>query len=232
MRLDGLTLNELAKEIDLRCKGLRVEKVTSAGRHAVVISLQRGNDLLVSSSPNGARAVLTSMKSGTRAESVGFVMVLRKYIEGGRFLKALKRRQENAIELWFQGWDDDEGIKPKLLLLEAVGPKSNIFFLDESNLIIGSLKGTDDRRAGSPGQSFEPLPPFEMPDALSCTKETSLTKTGHRHKTPDRKDHPRPGPPSNSAAIIITMTMVVNWYSPHRQRDTHHHQDQPQHERR
>ncbi len=180
MRLDGLTLNELAKEIDLRCKGLRVEKVTSAGRHAVVLGMQRGNDLLVSSSPNGARAVLTTAKTGTRAESVGFVMVLRKYIEGGRFLRASKRSQENAIELWLQGWDDDEGIKPKLLLLEAVGPKSNIFFLDENNTILGSLKGTDDRRAGAPGQIFEPLPPFDMPDALSCTKDAFIASALRR----------------------------------------------------
>ena len=175
MRFDGLTLAVLAGEITEECAGQRVEKVSSAGPGAVLFSLQRGIGILVSASPNGARAVLACGKGSFKADPTGFVMVLRKHLEGGRFVDAVKRPAENAIIMNFRGWDDDEGTSAKSLVLEAVGAKSNAFFVDGTGLIIDSMKKAKDQRSSNrpdmPGEKYEPMPPFELPDALSCSRE-------------------------------------------------------------
>ena len=175
MRLDGLTLLELSKEIDYSCSGMRVDRISSVGPWAVLFGMQDGSGILVSSSPKGARAVVTEAKAPMRSDASGFVMVLRKHLEGGRLVKALKRPLENSLSLCFRGWDDDEGVNLKYLVLEAVGARSNMFFIDGSGTIIDSLKKSKDARSSlrpdMPGERFEPLPAFELPDALSCSKE-------------------------------------------------------------
>lgn len=174
MRFDGLTLVALAGEITAECGGQRVEKVSSAGPGAVFFSLQRGG-ILASASPNGARAAVATAKGAFRAEPTGFVMVLRKHLEGGRFVDARKRPSENAIVLNFRGWDDDEGNSAKSLVVECTGARSNMFFLDGAGMIIDSMKKAKDQRMGPrpdmPGEKYEPPPPFELPDALSCSRE-------------------------------------------------------------
>ncbi|HQJ25221.1 MAG TPA: NFACT family protein, partial [Bacillota bacterium] len=106
MRLDGLTLLELSKEIDYSCSGMRVDRISSVGPWAVLFGMQDGSGILVSSSPKGARAVVTEAKAPVRSDASGFVMVLRKHLEGGRLVKALKRPLENSLSLCFRGWDD------------------------------------------------------------------------------------------------------------------------------
>jgi len=178
MRLDGLTLLELSKEIDSSCSGLRVDRISSVGPGAVLFGLQGGLGIFMSSSPKGARAVVTDAKAQARSDASGFVMVLRKHLEGGRFVGAVKRPLENSLSFRFRGWDDDEGTNPKYLVLEAVGARSNMFFLDCSGTIIDSLKKSKDARSSPrpdmPGEMFAPLPAFELPDALSCSRDAFI----------------------------------------------------------
>lgn len=181
MRLDGLSLKELAKEIDIRFKGGKVDKVSAIGRHAVFIALQRSGGILVSCSPLASRAqAMSGAKSEHGAEPSSFVMLLRKHLEGGRFLGAARRQLENAIELSFASWDDERMESPKMLLLEASGPDSNIFLLCQDGTIIGSFRRAREGRADAPGQRFEPLPRFELPDALECSRQAFIASAARR----------------------------------------------------
>ncbi len=181
MRLDGLSLRELAKEMDIRFRGSKVDKVTGVGKHAVFIALQRSGGILVSSSPLAARAqVMAGAKSEHGAEPSSFVMLLRKHLEGGRFLGATRRQLENAIEMSFSSWDDERMESPRMLLLEASGPDSNIFLLSQEGTIIGSFRHAREGRADAPGQRFEPLPRFELPDALECSRQAFIASAVRR----------------------------------------------------
>ena len=181
MRLDGLSLRELAKEIDIRFKGSKVDKVSSIGKHAVFLALQRSGGILVSSSPLACRAqVMAGAKSEHGSEPSSFVMLLRKHLEGGRFLGAARRQLENAIEMRFSSWDDERMEYPKMLLLEASGPDSNIFLLAHDNTIIGSFRKAREGRADAPGQRFEPLSRFELPDALECSRQAFIASAIRR----------------------------------------------------
>ncbi len=181
MRLDGLSLRELAKEIDIRFRGSKVDRVSAVGKHAIFIALQRSGGIFVSSSPLASRAqVMAGAKSEHGAEPSSFVMLLRKHLEGGRFLGASRRQLENAIEMTFSSWDDERMENPKMLLLEASGPDSNIFLLGHEGTIIGSFRRAREGRADAPGQRFEALPRFELPDALECSRQAFVASAVRR----------------------------------------------------
>ncbi len=181
MRLDGLSLRELSKEIDIRFRGGKVDKVSAIGRHAVFITLQRSGGILVSCSPAASRAqAMSGAKPEHGSEPSSFVMLLRKHLEGGRFLGAVRRQLENAIELSFASWDDERMESPKMLLVEASGPDSNIFLLSHDGTIIGSFRRAREGRADAPGQRFEPLPRFELPDALECSRQAFIASAVRR----------------------------------------------------
>jgi predicted ribosome quality control (RQC) complex YloA/Tae2 family protein len=181
MRLDGLTLFILAKEINMRCAGLRVERIFSCGRYAVDLGLQRGVNLHLDCSPEAARVTCAGGSKGARQDATSFVMVLRKHLEGGRMLSASKAPGENLISIFFQGWDDDDADRPKRLILEATGPLSNIFFLDSQSTIIDSFrKAADQRKAGRadmPGETYMPLLSIGLPDALEVTRDVFVAST-------------------------------------------------------
>lgn len=175
MRLDGLTLGALADEVGTRASGLRVEKISSLGHRAVVLDLKQGLQLLISASPKGARVVLRPRPKTTRGEATAFAMVLRKHLEGGRLVTASRRPSENSVEVLFYGWDDDAGERPKKITLEALGARSNVFFLDYEGTIIDTMRKAGDRqksaRPDMPGEKYVPMDGFHMPEALHCTKE-------------------------------------------------------------
>ena len=87
MPMDGLMLGYLARELQSALAGGRVDKITQPEQDEIVLVIRsqgKNCPLLLTASPNSARAQLTQMKKNNPLEPPTFCMLLRKHLSGAR----------------------------------------------------------------------------------------------------------------------------------------------------
>lgn len=70
-----------------------------------------------------------------------FLMILRKYLQGGRIISISQEGLERVINIDIEALDDLKTPKLRTLSIEIMGRHSNIILVDkESNKILDSIK--------------------------------------------------------------------------------------------
>ena len=83
---------------------------------------------------------LTDRNKQSPLTAPGFCMLLRKHLTNGRIVNITQPGLERIIRFEIEHFDELGDLKSKTLVAELMGKHSNIIFLDESGIIIDSIK--------------------------------------------------------------------------------------------
>lgn len=167
MPFDAITVSALKHELNQTLINARIDKIFQPEQETVVFSFfhpfpRRDLRLLFSVHPRFYRAHLLTEKLVNPEKPSAFCMLLRKYLQGGRFLKVEQPPWERILLIKIQNYHAEQGLTSFTLVFEAMARFANLLLLDEENRIIDALKrfpGKDgEARNIFPGAAYVPPP--------------------------------------------------------------------------
>ncbi len=156
MRFDSLVISAVVREINDKAKEIRVDNIYQPQPYLLIISLQRGRDILLSAHPQNARIHLLARKYPNPIVPPSFCMQLRKYIRGSFLLSAEQVGWERIVKLHFSSHYS--------LVIEIMGKHSNVILLDEGENILGALRLVDETM--STKRHIIPKLPYRLPPTM------------------------------------------------------------------
>ncbi len=164
MPLDGILLHKLMPEISNALPS-RIQKIYQIAPYEVLFQLhgpQGKQQLLISCHTRYNRILLTNRSYPTPSEPGNFVMLLRKYLEGGMLISA----QQAGLDRWctLQIRRRNELGDPEVIQLvaELMGNYANLLLVRD-NTIIDAMKRIppfeNNKRMILPNAPFRPIPP-------------------------------------------------------------------------
>lgn len=159
MALDSLMIGGLARELDSRLAGARVDKVTMPRRDRIILHLraQEGNVRLLLCAGNSARMHLTREKYDNPETPPMLCMLLRKQMGGGRILSVTQPEHERLLELRFTALDELGVAAEKRLICEMMGRMTNLILVGPDDIIIACTHAASyetSERAVQPGLRY------------------------------------------------------------------------------
>lgn len=184
MALDALVIAGLAKELNRRLEGARIDKIYMPRRDRVLLHLrlQQGTGKLLLAAGGDARVHLTEEKEENPDVPPMLCMLLRKQLASGRFLRVVQPEGERILDLCFSAADEMGFIGEKHLICELTGRLTNVILTDSQGLILGCMKPVDHEmsaRAVLPGLRYR-LPPKPDKPALETLSLEALTQLCRR----------------------------------------------------
>lgn len=143
MAFDGLFLHSMTKELNKELAGGRITKIAFPFPHEIILtvrSFRKNRKLLLSAHPVMARAQITKVDFENPITAPNFVMVLRRYLQGGKILAFRQIANDRILEILVANANEIGDAVSYKIVLEIMGRHSNIFFLDSENKIIELIK--------------------------------------------------------------------------------------------
>ena len=175
MPLDAFTLRALAAELEARCVGTKIDRVSMPARDEVVLTLRGragGGRLLLSANPASPRACMASRPRENPASPPMFCMLLRKLLSGGVIRRVSQPPAERMLVFEIDASDELGERRELKLILEMISRRANLVVVDAEGRITDAIRRVDgDIAAGKrqvlPGLFYRPpdaregLDPFE-----------------------------------------------------------------------
>lgn len=162
MPFDAVCLTAVLEELRPALLGLRLEKLQQPAGDLAVLTFRGNRKLLLCAGAGRARLHLTGLQRENPAAPPMFCMLLRKHLTGGRLAELVQPPGERAAILTFDVVDEMGEPDRRKLVLECMGPRSNLLLLDGQDRIIDCLRRTDltaeGQRQALPGLFYR-LPP-------------------------------------------------------------------------
>ncbi|MFN3568524.1 MAG: NFACT family protein, partial [Caldimicrobium sp.] len=137
---DLLTLEVFYNETKEIISNSIIEKIYQIGNTDIIWELYSPNfercKLVLSVHPQLYRIQITKKDFPYPYRPPSFLMLLRKYLEGGRIIDYYLIPQERIVEFKIKRFPEEE----KKVVLELMGKYSNLILLDENNKIIDAIK--------------------------------------------------------------------------------------------
>ncbi|NLZ43934.1 MAG: fibronectin-binding domain-containing protein, partial [Clostridia bacterium] len=118
--------------------------------------------LLFSVHPRFYRSHLIEKKPVSHQEPPAFCMLLRKYLQGGRFLEVSQPSSERILHFKIENYNAEEGLTVFTLIFEATGRFANLLLVDGEGRILDALKRLPEKDGDSrpvlPGVPYTPPP--------------------------------------------------------------------------
>ncbi len=159
MNLDAVSLKAIVKELTPLITGGVIQKISQLSRLDVVMQIRQPgitHKLLFRLEQDNAGLGLTEAKLPPAEAPTGFVMLLRKYLQG----KKIATIEQNGLEKIIKLKIDD-----KILLLEMYGRSNNLYLLSENGKIMGMLVKDTKLDAQQAGKLYKAPAPPSKPDA-------------------------------------------------------------------
>ena len=134
MPYDGLVMAAVARELNERIKGGRIDRVYQPSDTTLVLSVYRHPGkyrLLLSAHARHARIHLTGRGLGNPVVPPMFCQILRKHLEGGRLREIGQRGLERVLTLGVDTCDELGHPSGKTLYCEVMGKHSNLILVDD-----------------------------------------------------------------------------------------------------
>lgn len=184
MALDGILLSRIIPELN-KALPMRIQKIWEVSNTEILFSTHGAlgkKQMLISTHSVYNRLLFTDRNYPTPKEPGNFVMLLRKYIEGG-FIEEIRQagldrwclmkiRKRNAIGD-LENWN---------LYVELMGKYANVILVNAEGKILDAMKRIppfeNSRRTVFPGAMFVPTPPQDKKDPFTdqtIDPEKSLT---------------------------------------------------------
>ncbi len=183
MPMDGFTLSFMARELNEKLAGGRVDKVNQPERDALTLLIRSGGGnhrLLLSANANQARAQLTGQNYENPAEPPMFCMLMRKHLLGARVIRVEQLFGDRILEVRFDALDEMSDHVEKTLYLEVMGRYSDLTLVGQDGVIVDAIRHVNSEmsrvRTLLPGDEYQ-LPPRQeklTPEEISA--ETLLER--------------------------------------------------------
>ncbi|MCI9596007.1 MAG: DUF814 domain-containing protein [Firmicutes bacterium] len=179
MAFDGIVTSAVASELKNALVLGKIEKVYQPEPDELVfhIHTKKGNHkLYASASSNHARIHLVKENPPNPPSPLGFCMLLRKHLQGGRITDIAQKDSERVIEMTMETIDELGFSVNKKLIFEIMGKHSNIVLVDmNTGKIMDSIKrvSIDVNRARQilPGKSYKYPPAQDKIPFLAISQE-------------------------------------------------------------
>ena len=142
MAFDGIVTKAIATEIS-ELNGARIDKVFQPNKNEILLGLylnKKNYALDICIDAQNCRINLTTNSKQNPQVAPNFCMLLRKNLIGLKLKNIITFDLERLVILEFEGFDELDDIISKKLVIELMGKHSNIILLDETNIIIDSLR--------------------------------------------------------------------------------------------
>lgn len=182
MPFDALALHAVRDEIEAEATDALVERVLLLDQHSVALELYRHRHrfgLLVSIQPAAARVHLLSRPPSRTSDAVTpLLLLLRKYLRGGRIVAAVQPRLERVLTLRIDKRDDTGFTRAISLIIEVMGRRSNLILVGEDGVVLDALRrATPEANPSRPVLAhlrYQPPPAQERLDPLQPSTFTTL----------------------------------------------------------
>ncbi|MCY4113699.1 MAG: NFACT RNA binding domain-containing protein [Chloroflexi bacterium] len=171
MNFDVLTLAAVRREIEERAVGGRIQRVVSPEPNQIGLEIyakRRANHLLIQAGPVSSRVhfVRGRLHAG-KAPASPLLLLLRKWVRGGRLVAATQLPLERVLELHVRARPDPNGpVSEHRLIVEIIGRQANVMLVDDQGLIRDALRrvpGDGARRRIMPRAPYEPPARLSLP---------------------------------------------------------------------
>lgn len=190
MSFDGMVTGAIARQLNEKLTGGKIEKIYQPEADEIILYIHSGREnykLYISVNSSHARMHFINTKDSNPQNPMGFCMLLRKHLQGGRITSICQKDSERIVELSVDTINELGFSMNKKLIVEIMGKHSNIIVVDvASNKIIDSIKrisiDVNRYRQLLPGQLYV-YPPTQ--DKLSYYELTETQLAGFSENAGD-----------------------------------------------
>jgi predicted ribosome quality control (RQC) complex YloA/Tae2 family protein len=144
MAFDGVFLHSLLKSMDSILIDSKIDKINQPEKDEIILTLRKdrkNHKLLISSSPKFPRIHFTEIHNENPVKAPTFLMVLRKYLIGGRIINISQKDGDRIVTLKIEASDEMGFNSIYSLIIEIMGRHSNISLVrDRDNKVMESIK--------------------------------------------------------------------------------------------
>ena len=144
MAFDGIFLYNLLTEIKPTLLDSKIDKINQPEKDEIILTLRKDRKnykFLISSSTNFPRLHFTEIAKENPIKAPMFLMVLRKYIMGGRIVDIIQESCDRVVTLQIEASDEMGFNSCYSLIIEIMGRHSNITLVrNRDNKIIDAIK--------------------------------------------------------------------------------------------
>lgn len=144
MALDGIYLYSLINDLKESLLDSKIDKINQPEKDEIILTLRKERKnlkLLISASPRFARIHLTNTVKSNPIKAPMYLMVLRKYILGGRITKLIQKDNDRILIIEIENRDELGFDSVYSLIVEIMGRHSNITLVrNRDNKVMESIK--------------------------------------------------------------------------------------------
>jgi len=144
MALDGIYLYSLVNDLQKSILNCRIDKINQPEKDEIILTMRKDRSnikLLISASPRFARIHLTDSVKPNPIKAPMYLMVLRKYILGGRIINLTQKDSDRILIIEIENRDELGFDSVYSLIIEIMGRHSNITLVrNRDNKVMESIK--------------------------------------------------------------------------------------------
>ena len=169
MAFDGIVTKAITAEL-LELSGARIDKVFQPNKNEILLGLylnKKNYALDICIDAQNCRINITTNSKPNPQVAPNFCMLLRKNLIGLKLKNIITFDLERLVILEFEGFDELDDIISKKLVIELMGKHSNIILLDDTNIIIDSLRHI--KELDENYRDILPHTKYSLPIATKCS---------------------------------------------------------------
>lgn len=177
MAFDGITIANLAKELNDTLAGGRIQKVSQPEKDELILTIKQYDvyKLFLSADASLPLVYLTETTKPNPLTAPNFCMLLRKHFNSARIISITQPGLERSLDFKIEHLDELGDLTVKHLIIEIMGKHSNIILCDENYVIVDSIKHisgfVSSVREVLPGRSYFIPQTVEKANPLTLTHE-------------------------------------------------------------
>ena len=181
MAFDGITIANLAKELNDTLAGGRIQKIAQPEKDELILTIKQYDiyKLFLSADASLPLVYLTENNKPNPLTAPNFCMLLRKHFNSAKILSVTQPGLERSLDITIEHLDELGDVTIKHLIIEIMGKHSNIILCDESYTIVDSIKHisgfVSSVREVLPGRKYFLPQTVEKANPLTLTEEELRT---------------------------------------------------------
>ncbi|MCR5459868.1 MAG: NFACT family protein [Acetatifactor sp.] len=143
MAFDGLTIANVAYELNRELTGARLYKIAQPEADELLLTLKTADGqkrLLISADASLPLVYLTDDNKPSPMTAPNFCMLLRKHLQNGRITGISQPGLERILHIDVEHLDEMGDLCRKTLVIEIMGKHSNVIFVNGDGTILDSIK--------------------------------------------------------------------------------------------
>ncbi len=175
MSIDGILLSAINSSLTQKLVGGRIDKIYQINQKTITMTIRNNNQnyrLLINTDPRKARIQITKFDFDNPEFPPDFCMLLRKYLIRGVIKNISQPAFERILKIKVESYN-----KIYYIFIEIMGRYNNMILIDQSDLILDSIKRLDnEKRKIYPGSQYKFPPGQDKLNPLKVSREDFFKK--------------------------------------------------------